>query len=252
MTCSVASCVRPVKTRGWCQAHYMRWWCTGRLDEDRPIQDKRTGERVRFLDAFTEDESGCWLWRNRVGSKGYAYFTRDSGHTPRTVLAHRFAYEMMVGPIPDGAQLDHLCHNEDQSCAGGWKCRHRSCVNPAHLEPVSQSVNQKRGRIGDRNREKYDTITHCPQGHPYDEGNTYRRPGFEHRTCRECSRQRARARSLRAQGMPDTRRKITDAQITEIVRLAAAGVRNADISRQTGVGLASVSRIRNGKQRSLP
>ena len=99
--------------------------------------------------------------------EGYGQFWDGT----RLVRAHRFAYEQIVGPIPDGLQLDHLC-------------RVRSCVNPAHLEPVTCQVNLLRGTgASARNAIK----THCPQGHAYGDFNTYIRPeGW--RRCRECHR----------------------------------------------------------------
>jgi hypothetical protein len=60
--------------------------------------------------------------------------------------AHRVFYELLVGPIPDGYQLDHTCHNRDDGCVGGPTCTHRACVNPAHLEPVTGKVNSLRGK----------------------------------------------------------------------------------------------------------
>lgn len=89
-----------------------------------------------------EPNSGCWLWKGATAC-GYGYFR----HRP----AHRFAYELYRGPIPEGLQLDHLC-------------RVRSCVNPSHLEAVTQGVNLHRGEtIAARNAAK----THCPKGHEY-------------------------------------------------------------------------------------
>jgi hypothetical protein len=100
------------------------------------------------------------------------------------VQAHRFAYELLVGPIPEGLELDHLCRNH-------------ACVNPAHLEPVIHVENIRRGDTdaqGRCNRDK----THCPAGHPLDEANTYHNPhGW--RACRTCNREStARYRAERA------------------------------------------------------
>ncbi|MFC8339351.1 HNH endonuclease signature motif containing protein [Streptomyces rubiginosohelvolus] len=115
----------------------------------------------------------CWEWTGAKTTGGYGQFWLK----PRLVVSHRYAYEQMVGPIPEGLQLDHLCRN-------------RACVNPAHLEPVSQQVNILRGfSIATANRLK----TRCPQGHPYSASNTYIHPRNNGRICRTCARERSRA-----------------------------------------------------------
>ena len=117
----------------------------------------------------------CWLWTGGRQSKGYGGFSLHR----RSVLAHRFTYERLVGPVPDGLELDHLC-------------RVRHCVNPEHLEPVTHRVNIRRGDAGQETGRQQRAKTHCPSGHPYDVGNTYwRRQGW--RGCRACQRA-ARAR----------------------------------------------------------
>ena len=87
--------------------------------------------------------NGCWVWLASLGSTGYGQFEVDY----KPLKAHRFAYILLVGPIPDGLELDHLCRN-------------RPCVNPDHLEAVSHADNVQRG-VGPsvENRLK----THCPQ-----------------------------------------------------------------------------------------
>ncbi len=112
----------------------------------------------------------CWPWIGAIGTgHGYGNFGVSASCTKE---AHRFAYELLVGPIPKGLDLDHLC-------------RVRCCVNPAHLEPVTRAVNLRRGKA---------LITHCPQGHAYDEMNTYLdRAGKRH--CRACMTRRARERT---------------------------------------------------------
>ena len=87
-------------------------------------------------------------------------------------LAHRFAYETFVGPIPEGLTIDHLC-------------RIRHCVNPEHLEAVTDRVNILRG---EGISAQHARATHCPQGHPYDLINTYVAPDGD-RDCRDCRRQ---------------------------------------------------------------
>ena len=81
-------------------------------------------EKERFEAKFRPSSKGCWTWTANWHNKGYGLF-KSLG---KTVKAHRFSYELYVGPIPEGLQIDHLCRN-------------RTCVNPAHLEPVTNSEN---------------------------------------------------------------------------------------------------------------
>lgn len=95
------------------------------------------GEPQRFLLGhhvskpryLIEPETGCWIWQRLVDKHGYGQL-REGG---KGYLAHRYYYERVIGPIPEGMQLDHLCRN-------------RKCVNPDHLEPVTNTENQRRGR----------------------------------------------------------------------------------------------------------
>ena len=113
-----------------------------------------------------EKTDGCWIWRGARNRSGYGRIQKAVGITQ---LAHRVAYTMEVGPIPDGMQIDHLC-------------RTTSCVNPAHLEPVTARENQHRVSV---------LKTHCVQGHEYTPENTYRfGPDQRHRACVECRRRR--------------------------------------------------------------
>lgn len=136
---------------------------------------KRIDPAVRFGRKYLPLDDGCWLWIGSTAGHGYGEFYDGQ----RKVPAHRWAYEHFIGPIPDGLQLDHLC-------------RVRPCVNPEHLEPVTQAENIRRGAA---------VITHCPQGHPYDEANTCRptRGNGNERQCRTCARERMRARKHRQQ-----------------------------------------------------
>jgi hypothetical protein len=151
--------------------------------------------RKRFMRKVIVGPGDCWSWTGCLDPKGYGRFhTRGTGR-----LAHRVAYELFVGPIPSGLTLDHTCHSSAVSvCSGGASCVHRSCVNPEHLEAITQRENILRGRIVN-----HPTLTHCPQNHPYDDKNTYWREtpnGTPTRHCRICSRAsgaryRARRRS---------------------------------------------------------
>ena len=133
-------------------------------------------DRARLLSHIVEaDENGCWIWQASKRPNGYGQ-VRVAG---RNMLAHRWAYELLVGPIPDGLVLDHLC-------------RVIACVNPAHLEPVTQRENTLRGEGLPAQRARK---THCVHGHEFTDANTYRDPNRNgRRTCRICAREHDRRR----------------------------------------------------------
>lgn len=112
----------------------------------------------------------CWVWTASRGTQGYGKFRVGKAH----LGAHRVAYLEEIGEIPDGLVLDHLCRNT-------------SCVNPAHLEPVSEQENILRGvGVTAVNAAK----THCIRGHEFTPENIYAVPGG--RACRTCRRERNR------------------------------------------------------------
>lgn len=170
-TCAIEGCGRKSYARGWCKTHYMRWRAKGDpLAPNRP----RPSAETRFLAKIVEGPSGCWLWTGTT-LRGYGQFgigSKTDG-TRRMTYAHRWAYEHFVGPIPDDLQLDHLC-------------RVPACVNPAHLEPVTQLENQRRGKKARQ--------THCVRGHEYTPENT----GRNSRGCRLCKTCRALLRRERS------------------------------------------------------
>lgn len=107
----------------------------------------------------------CWLWTAAKIPAGYGRF----GLAGKTVYAHRVAYELLVGPIPEGLVIDHLCNVT-------------SCVNPDHLRAVTSKENVARSGVYERNA----TATHCKRGHEFTPENTLVRP--TQRQCRECWR----------------------------------------------------------------
>jgi len=88
------------------------------------------GLPAHLLAAIEPDASGCWLWQRARSDDGYGWASLND----RTYQAHRLIYRLVVGEIPDGLVLDHLC-------------RVRHCVNPEHLEPVTPGENIRRSEI---------------------------------------------------------------------------------------------------------
>ena len=193
-TCSVDGCPKKVKTSGWCSMHYERWRRTGDIGpahsrlglpksscavEDCDIDAackgwcfkhharwKRYGDPTyapppppaRVLTAgdmlarSAEADFGCRIWQRNINNKGYGVIRNDGG--PQ--YAHRVMYEIVVGPIPDGLELDHLC-------------RQPACIAPHHLEPVTHGENLRRG---------WQVALQCRRlGHEISVG---------HRACRSC------------------------------------------------------------------
>jgi HNH endonuclease len=186
-TCSIPGCGKPHFGHGWCLKHYGRWrrhgdplhgsrydgkdWGNTRTQAKKPIAE-------RFWEKVQKTET-CWLWQAGRSGNGYGVFYQGR----RPFQAHRYAYETLIGPIPDGLPLDHLC-------------RVRHCVRPEHLEPVTPRTNTLRSSIAPAaiNAQK----THCKRGHEFTEGNTRVSQRDGERVCRECKRIQSR-RSRRAE-----------------------------------------------------
>lgn len=126
----------------------------------------------------------CWEWTGARTKDGYGHLKIDG----KARRAHRVLYQLLVGPIPDGLDLDHLCHTRDASCVGGRACPHRRCVRPDHLEPVTRSENHRRTFWPNSRK------THCPAGHAYAEHGGTRKSGKGkgERYCRWCTRDSTR------------------------------------------------------------
>ncbi len=135
----------------------------------KPKGPKPVPADIRFDRKWHIDpETGCHIWTaGRVSTPYGCFYT---GGKPRMMLAHRFAYERAKGPIPAGLHLDHVCRNT-------------LCVNPAHLEAVTQQENHRRA--------DWKAKAQCKRGHSLTEENVYTRPNGMRR-CRECARLSAR------------------------------------------------------------
>lgn len=184
-TCSVEGCDRTYFSNGFCQSHYGRWRYNGDPGPAYVASATPPGLTVaerwwRMVDtagpiAKNHPELGvCWLWTGRR-ARGYGLFSIKRGNG---VSAHRFAYELLVGPIPEGLVLDHFA------------CDNRQCCNPAHVRPVTRAENTARGTSGNPGNGRK---THCKRGHPFDERNTYNDPNGT-RSCRACRGIRHRER----------------------------------------------------------
>lgn len=142
----------------------------------RPLKD-------RLMAKIAVQGNDCWLWTGSTDSNGYGRICcRPRGSKgSRMRPAHAVAYELFVGPIPAGMELDHTC-------------RTRGCVNPAHLDPVTHRENVLRGVGPSAEQARRET---CPQGHPYTSMNNR-----GERICRICIRQRARSKYRERLGLP--------------------------------------------------
>lgn len=137
------------------------------------IMPRKEPAELRFWRKVEKFDGGCWNWAAYRDKTGYGRFAAVSG---RLVLAHRFAYETTVGPIPHGLELDHLCRNP-------------SCVNPSHLEPVTRRENVVRGVSPNAvNAAK----THCIRGHELSRENCYTTKWPYNRECKACAQQASR------------------------------------------------------------
>ena len=169
-TCADPECDGRVKGYGLCESHLGKWKRGTYQPDQEPIA-RKTHDLESRLARYVDATGICWLWNGARDRHGY-------GRTERTG-AHRWVYEQLVGPIPKGLDLDHLC-------------RVHECVNPDHLEPVTRQTNLLRG-----SRSAAAALrTTCRNGHDLTEpGATCQRNGRTR--CRECERERGRRASAR-------------------------------------------------------
>lgn len=134
-TCDVDTCGSARYARGWCKRHYQRWQRTGSTRGRRP---QTRAEAEAALTEKCRPEGDCIIWTGYCHRTGYGQISVEG----RMLRTHRFAWEVANGPIPEGMEIDHVCHN-------------RSCINAAHLRPVTRQQNcQNRG--GNDPDRKYD------------------------------------------------------------------------------------------------
>lgn len=149
--------------------------------------DLHASQFERFVKKFTIGDE-CWQWTAGTNGEGYGAFYVGNGRGVE--LAHRVMHELFIGPIPEGHEVDHGCHNADLNCPGGASCLHRGCVRPDHLEAVTPTENNHRSALTNAGR------TRCIHGHEFTPENTYlRKDGLGKRQCRRCGADRRKART---------------------------------------------------------
>lgn len=180
--CAVDDCGARSRALGYCTKHYQR---VKKYGDPNIARDPATsggqddtlslwGLRTRFVEKIAfEPMSGCWFWLGVTDACGYGCIRVDG----RFWGTHRYAYETIIGPVPDGLEIDHLCQV-------------RNCVNPAHMEPVTQEENKRRAGL---------RRTMCASGnHPRFPGSRYGK-GTNAGRCKECVRAASRRYSLKNQ-----------------------------------------------------
>lgn len=160
--CSIEECDLPVANKGMCNKHYLRVYRYGDPNFRKlvrgPLEERLFAHRIVTA-------TGCWEYSGWHKPGDYKRMTLDYG----TVAVHIVAYQLLVGPVPNGLELDHLCFN-------------KACWNPTHLEPVTRSENLRRA-FAHKPRPK---PTHCQKSHELTPANIWVEPRNGKRHCRIC------------------------------------------------------------------
>ena len=191
--------------------------------------DRRLPDRF-WAKVSVDDTTGCWLWQG-ARNKRSGYGSVADPVKGSSGYAHRFAYRELVGPIPEGLVIDHLC-------------RVRHCVNPDHMEPVTSGENVLRG-ISPAAMQKRQT--HCIHGHEFTPENTYEWRG--HRACRTCAAERE-LRNGKRRTIGVSQIKLTPELV---VMIRTSGRHTDDLADELAVSPVTIRQARSGQSwRSIP